>query len=365
MKKSGGQGVRNNMVSLKVTNKKDIIKKDKARYLSFPYITRTNSGDYLIAYRDAGALPGVRAHGASDGTIKLIRSKKQGWTDPITLYSTQNKEAEEMDCILSRLKDGTLLIFSRLFGKKKGVYIAKSTDDGKTFSKRKEVVLQELGSWWCPWGKIIELENGNLLANAYCYKPGDENIKVSEADRKAGFYAPFSSACIISEDKGESWRLFSWIAVCDKVNKTAFCETSIVELREREFYALIRTDGTMYHCRSYDECKTWSKPEPAFTGMALMILKLANGNLLVTHRVVNEKEHGAIPERNLYCARISEDNGKNWSKETVIDDGKAFLVGSYGMGDICELEDGSVKVVYYTSDIDEAPWLQEAVLIIE
>jgi hypothetical protein len=45
-----------------------------------------------------------------------------------------------------------------------------------------------------------------------------------------------------------------------------------------------------------------------------------------------------------------------------LDDNEALQAGSYGMGDALELDDGRVLVVFYTSDSDQAPWIQEVTL---
>ena len=50
------------------------------------------------------------------------------------------------------------------------------------------------------------------------------------------------------------------------------------------------------------------------------------------------------------------------TEEGILDDGEAWLVGSYGMGDLEELEPSRLFAVYYTSDRDQAPWIQQAIL---
>jgi len=65
----------------------------------------------------------------------------------------------------------------------------------------------------------------------------------------------------------------------------------------------------------------------------------------------------------LYCARVSADGGRTWGDELEVDNGEAWQVGSYGMGDLIEHDDGAIRIVYYTSDRDQAPWLEEALLV--
>jgi hypothetical protein len=47
----------------------------------------------------------------------------------------------------------------------------------------------------------------------------------------------------------------------------------------------------------------------------------------------------------------------------VIDDRKNKAPGSAGYGDALEQADGSIRLIYYTSDDDEAPWLEEALIV--
>ena len=63
----------------------------------------------------------------------------------------------------------------------------------------------------------------------------------------------------------------------------------------------------------------------------------------------------------LYCFRTSSDEGAIWSEESILDDGTAWQVGSYGMGDVVESAPNRLLAVFYTSDQDQAPWIQQVI----
>ena len=136
-----------------------------------------------------------------------------------------------------------------------------------------------------------------------------------------------------------------------------------------ELITLLRTNGHFYQSRSDDSGVDWTVPEPVFAGMAAAGIVLSDGKLLATFRGIHpdndlprEKKTELPRVGRLYCARVSEDGGTTWGAETELDAGTAVQVGSYGMGDIVELSDGSLRAVYYTSDKDQTPWIEECLL---
>jgi hypothetical protein len=235
-------------------------------------------------------------------------------------------------------------------------YIARSKDNGKTFTPRKIITFPEFEKNWSPFGKIIELGDGTLLMAGYGRKKGDDSS---------------SSACMISGDRGQSWKFLSWVAEYNCIPKVQFNEVFILKLITGDLFAILRTNGLFYTTRSTDSGRSWELPISAFAGNACAGLVLSTGEILVTYRGIRDPKinpdkgrMAGIPHKgHLYNFRISYDMGQTWSEEVEIDGNEAHMVGSYGMGDIVELKDGSVKVVYYTSDHDQAPWIEECLLV--
>jgi hypothetical protein len=353
-------GFGNQPRKFKVAGKKTVVPKDTARYRSFPSIIKIKGNNLLMAYRDGHSLPNVKAHGIK-GDTRLIYFKNGKWSSSKLLYEHEGDRYEEMAGDLSILKDGTIFIFSRQWndeanGKPHDSYIAKSTDHGKTFTPRKALHFDEFQKYFTPFGKIVELEDGTLLMGAYGTKKGDTRS---------------SSGCIISKDHGETWQFASWIALNNSVPRVEFNEVFILKLPSKNLFAIMRTEnGYFYTTYSHDSGKTWELPQRSFRGMACAGLVLSSGEIVISYRGIRSAEEeknasGYLKKGHLYNFRISADEGKTWSDEIEIDNREAHLIGSYGMGDLVEMKNGSVKVVYYTSDKDQAPWLEECLLVPE
>jgi BNR repeat-like domain len=345
------------MTRFVVGDRRDLLPKRPGRYRSFPGWCRTASGDILLVYRDARAMPGTRSHGI-EGDLVLMRQTGGAWSEPQVLHAHEG-ELEEMGCgDLTCLSSGTILLWSRPFDSvaycTREVCLATSCDDGRTFSPRAPVRLAEFPNSWVPYGKVIELPSGDLLTGGYGCRDGE---------------ALSASACLLSVDRGASWQWRSWIADPGDGRGLNYFEPFMLRLPDGEIFCLLRTNGTFYATRSSDEGRTWEASAPAFSGMACAGLVLSSGALLITFRGIHEAHPEAVREAvtvrsgRLYCCRTSADGGRTWSDEVEIDGGAAHQIGSYGMGDVLEMPDGSVRVVYYTSDADQTPWLAECRLV--
>lgn len=345
------------MQQFRIVDRRDVLPKRPDRYLSFPGLVRLGPGRILMGYRDGRSVPGTYSHGA-DGDLKLLRYEHGRWGKPELLYAHEGG-VEEMGCgDLTRLRDGTVTLFSRQWDganhRSIATYIARSADGGTTFGPRRAIPLPMFPGGWAPYGKVIEGEGGVWLQGAYGRAAAGEGS---------------SSACIESRDGGETWELRSWIAAFGCIPCPNFHEPMMFRLGDGTFFALLRTNGLFYAARSRDEARTWSLPEPSFEGMACAGIVLSSGELLVTYRGIHHdgpppgtRVPIQIHKGRLYCCRASADGGRTWTPEMSLDDNEAHQVGSYGMGDALELEDGTVLVVFYTSDKDQAPWIQQVTL---
>jgi len=339
-----------------VVEQNDLVPKRLDRYRSFPVMARAADGTIVVVYRDGRSQPDMFSHGA-DGDSVIIRFDGQGWSAPEVIYAHEASR-EEMGCEITALADGRLMLWSRQWDTERRTsttYLAESTDDGRTFSKRRPIDMDEFPDvGWVAYGKMIERGGGVILQGAYGRERGCEG---------------FSAACLVSRDGGKTWRIDAWIARPTENMPRGFPEPVLFPLPDGSLYALLRTNGVFYGTRSPEGGATWGEPAPAFEGMAGAGQVLSDGRLLVSYRGIHETLGAGRPPAvaprvgRLYCFRVSDDGGVSWGSEGVIDDGTAFQVGSYGMGDSLELPEGAVKVVYYTSDQDQAPWLRECLLV--
>ncbi len=95
---------------------------------------------------------------------------------------------------------------------------------------------------------IIELENGTLLALGYWYP-----VEPSECFKCI-------TMCLESTDRGKTWFEKSIVAR-DLDMPEGYNEASLVQLKNKDLYAVIRTGNYLYHTWSEDLGKTWKKPE--------------------------------------------------------------------------------------------------------
>lgn len=344
------------MTELQVVDRRDIIPKRKDRYLSFPGMVRLGGDELLLGYRQARSAPGTRSHG-TDGDFMLMRFSRGQWSEPKLLYRHE-ATAEEMGCgDLALTADGTVTLWSRQWShaehRTRDSYFATSRDGGRTFSPRRAVRFDFFPNGWAPYGKVIEPAGGTWLQGGYGVRPGE---------------AKSSAACLASRDGGESWRLRAWIAEGSDPAGLNYYEPFIYLLPDGSLLCLLRTNGTFHCSRSGDGGRSWSPPEATFQGMACAGLILSTVELVVAYRGIHEQHPDRVRENvterrgRLYCCRVSDDGGASWGPEVEIDGNTAWQIGSYGMGDLVELDDGRVLAVYYTSDADQAPWLRECTL---
>ena len=91
--------------------------------------------------------------------------------------------------------------------------------------------------------------------------------------------------------------------------------------------------------QSTDGGKSWSEPHPICYGLPSHLLRLRDGRLVMSYG------YRRVPYGNR--ARISTDNGKNWSGEIVLSgDGKG---GDLGYPSTVEAGDGTLLTVWYES----------------
>ena len=118
--------------------------------------------------------------------------------------------------------------------------------------------------FWPVWdkGKMIQLDNGDLLANMYGNLEGD---------------AEYRTMLMQSSDQGQSWQYRSTVAYSATDPNPelpggfcGFCESSITLLANGQLLAMMRTQGShigpdyrpMYTAWSDDLGLTWTEPEP-------------------------------------------------------------------------------------------------------
>ena len=168
------------------------------------------------------------------------------------------------------------------------------------------------GNWpvFCD-GKIIQLDNGDLLATMYGDLQGDTKYR---------------TMIVRSTDQGRSWQLHSTVAYNPNDPHPflvgffcGYCEPSLALLPNGQLLCMMRTQGAavageyrpMYLCWSEDLGKTWTKPvptEPHLMNVAPVLAVLDNG--------VVACEYG----RPGFHVAFSLDNGHTWQNRISFSD---------------------------------------------
>lgn len=281
--------------------------------------------DELLSVFKMGA-----GHVGKHGYAGLSRSSDGGmtWTEPVKIFDLP--KADDGVDAHGVLRDGTILYGAVSYGWEgerysyknwyANSYIIRSQDQGHTWSEPAKVNIAPF-TWAYPFGRIIELADGQLLMTMYGgYLPlslrgpaANDKDDVTREMRKLGDQKPEQQrgdfAFIIkSKDGGKTWGDLHVIA-------RGFNETCPVLLpNQRILVAMRSTEGGAYTATSYsdDGGNTWSLPiqisnqseHPA----DLLLLK--SGELLLTHGQRN-KPYGVQ-------VMVSKDNGTTWGANRVM-----------------------------------------------
>lgn len=322
-----------------------ILCKQPERYIGWPTITRTKSGELLVVFsgsRDAHICP--------FGITQMIRSTDNGktWSAPETINNTP---LDDRDAGILETKNGTLLVswFTSLAFDKPELYKAnpswvrhaekispetkklwlgnwtrRSTDQGKTWQEPVKQIVS------APHGPI-ELSDGRLLYMGTATLEGNHIIGVEE-----------------STDDGKTWKFISKVNLPEGKNPNHFWEPHLVENQDGTITALIRynppekSENYLHQTVSADGGKTWSTAvQTPVWGYPAHIIRLKNNWLLAVYGV----------RRPVYSERacLSKDGGKTWDLENEMILSEAPN-SDLGYPASVQLSDGSIYTVYYQAE---------------
>ncbi len=313
-----------------------------------PGIVKTPKGNLVavfdIRYKHAGDLPADITVGAStsaDGgnTWSPIVTAmdyagtpgtKQGIGDPAILVDPSNNRLWIM---AMRTPDSGHPIWSSSAGTTghetcAQLYVAYSDDEGKTWSKPRNITAElknpghpEAAKWGILFdgpGAGIVLKNGTLVFPGQAW--GDKGK------------APRHGTLIYSKDHGKTWQVSNGMPFGGS-------ESTVVQLADGSILLNTRegTPGRRTTARTTDLGQTWQKLEtsPLIQPGTCQAAMVRVGNTLVFSNPNSAKG------RNTMSLRVSKDNGKTWSKGLVYDPRNCA-----GYSSLCDLGDGAVGVLY-------------------
>ena len=305
----------------------------------FPVLIRLHDGSLMTVFR--GGAP----HLGKNGRLEIATSHNGGktWSAPRTVVDSPEDDRnpalgqlQNGDIILSYAilsgYDATGLRFAGVKGadeKTDGVYIVRSSDGGKTWTKpqRSEsthAIQQKGNGMISPYGKIVLLPDHTALMSVYYQFPGP---------RGAEEYV------FRSRDNGKTWGDPSLVA-------KHFNETGLLVLPDGKVLAALRSQigGHLSIAISSDQGHTWTAPLQVTRDKEHPgdLIRLKNGNILLTYGERN-KPYGVE-------AIISRDNGKTWDTASKIVLVKDAVSTDCGYPSSIQLPNGKIVTVYYRVD---------------
>jgi len=312
----------------------------------FPVLDKTRSGELLAVVR--GGAP----HIGIEGRLDLVRSKDGGrtWSPPAVIVDSPRDDRNPAFGVSSKgtpvllyavadaYKDGKFVVETAKYD----VFSTRSTDGGKTWSPPRKVNISPY-EWASPFGKIISLPDGTLLAPVYSgYYP----MAGEKPPERQGEFA----GLMLSQDDGQTWGGISLIT-------RHFNETALVRLADGTLLAALRSaeGGLTAVTRSTDEGRTLlrglrspaSQGEVAWSPLQEVTLKNQHpADLILLQSGAVLMVYGCRIEPMGARARLSRDGGRTWGPEAILwDDAINF---DCGYPSSVQLADGTIVTVYYT-----------------
>lgn len=310
-----------------------------------PALIVTKAGTLLAICE--GRKTGRGDHGDLDLVLKRSTDNGQSWGPLEMIYEEGGTAKVTIGNPCPVVDQSTGVIWLPFTRDNDSVFITSSADDGKTWTKPREITSSTKEPTW-NWyatgpGNGIQLERGKLQGRLVI--PCDHRVSGNKND-KEGWDKAGRSHVIYSDDHGQTWKLGG-------STDYAMNECAVVEL----------SDGTlMLNSRSYrgkacrgvslskDGGATW---EPTTDDPALVESVCQASLIRLSGKQQQQCEaldlllfsNPAVPKgRHHLTVRLSEDGGKTWPKSRLIGE------GSSAYSSLAELPSGEISLLYERDD---------------
>ncbi len=318
--------------------------KDVPTYQGWPTIVRTRDNK-LIAVCSGNR----QRHVCPFGRVWMFISSDEGksWQGPTPL---SNGPLDDRDAGICEAADGSLVVTyftstaaifrgSKLNPKWKeiaaninlltlreehGFWMRRSTDGGKTWSKKYRVPVNS------PHGPT-RMKDGKLFFAGQKGGPACGQM----------IGTPYYSAAF-SADNGISWKELSAIPIPEGQDRTKIHEAHGIEAPDGTLIVQYRNHfdpgfGETWQTESTDGGASWSKPHFVCKGFPTHLQNFGGNKMIMTYSY-RRKPFGIL-------ARISNDSGKSWGEEIVLtDDAKSW---DFGYPSTVEMADGTFFTLWY------------------
>ncbi len=235
-------------------------------------------------------------------------------------------------------------------------YYTTSTDDGKTWSAPVDITyafnaFRPQYNWKvvAPGpGHAIQLKNGRLLVPVW--------LADSEKLEPHRSHFPSCVATIYSDDLGKTWKRGAIVADNSPKIKNPN-ETMAVELEDGRVMLSIRNPSDIHRkavAYSTDGISNWSEVsfdeelyEPVCMSSIIKVSTKDNGGKSRMLFVNPDTRDNPKPPRMNLTAKLSYDEGQNWTVQKVINPGAS------GYSDLAVGPDGTIYCLYETNTVDK------------
>ena len=288
-----------------------------------PSIEKMKDGRLWVTFYGGGKREGKGNY------IVLVKSDDDGatWSEPYMVLKHANPDVRTFDSTIWNDPQGRLLMF---FSQTYGLY------DGRVGVWA--MVCENPDAKIPVWGKPARIANGVMLNKPTSLSSGEWILPCAlwicdEAEEDHGLQCEMHSNVYVSKDNGASFSLRGYADVPDR----HYDEHTVVELKDGRLWMLVRTHYGIGQSFSDDKGATWTKGEKtSLSGPSsrFFITRLKSGRLLLVN-------HHNFIKRNNLTAMLSDDDGKTWKGNLLID-GRDNVSYPNGVQD----SDGNIYVVY-------------------
>lgn len=297
----------------------------------FPTVEKLSSGELVVTYYDSPE------HVSQSGRLALVRSTDGGrsWSRPRVIVDTP---FDDRIAPVTAIRDGTLLAsyyvwdWSTTPPRLLGTSVIRSPDRGKTWTRPVEVHSKLVGAPGGEYsvGKIVELENGDLLIPLGGKRPNTRGDVAT---------------VVRSTDGGRTWLSQTEVEIAHDP-RVDFWEPTLADLGDGHLLAVLRTSERTsqftYEVHSFDGGLTWTKPARlSFKDHRPDLLVLRNGLIFLAYG-----DTSGVHGTKVVVARLKRP-GQAWAAAQPVVIYKGAECGDRSYPSSVQLDDGRLFTVYY------------------
>ncbi|MAE66878.1 MAG: hypothetical protein CMJ18_21685 [Phycisphaeraceae bacterium] len=275
--------------------------------LTDPSVARAADGRIVMLFTEAAA------ESDKGGALRVTQSADGGmtWSAPSDVRRHAKGEAPSAMGTLTSRSDGELVAVVR---RGEELYSVRS-HDGREWLIGKALTVPGL-AWAVPHGRIIEHPGNTLVLGVWGPKTKEDVRYVSG---------------LVRSSDGLAWNDFSEIA--------ADCRRpAIAAGREGGLIALVESGAGISICRSGEDGRSWSAPEPALAGTHPHAAKGPDGTFVCVAR----REQ----PRPFTFAAFSYDEGRSWRCERIVIERETVSSAPFGPPAALALDDKKILAFY-------------------